>query len=693
MAFKIAEAFVRLFVDRTELKKGLGDSKKDVEEFSKSAKEFAHELGSELARIIIPAGLAVAIVEAGKAAIEGAAGMKELATETGFTVEQLSRLEYAAARPAEEFAGAIRTFNQKIVEAVQHGGQAEATFRSVGVSGQFLREHIGDANAVLLKVADGFAKTADGAGKVTVATDLFGARTGTMLIPTLDKGSDGLKKLGDEADRLGRTMSGSTAEQAERFIETINRMKQVMEGKIASPLLNVIAGIAKAFTGIAYAADQVTIALIRDGQLLRDGVTLNFGEMKKDVKEYVDSHDDLRKQFEEDMKAWDATGEAAQESGDKQKNAVNPIIYALEQANQQLALSNLQLREQIALTQHSGTAAEQLAREYDRKAAALLLIQKLNPALVAEKVALEQQLRATIALNAAEDQGRQLREQFLSDEISMRGLILGIVLRSEDAERQAAEDSYQLKKVQLMNQFIAQTQQARDTIKNEEGLTLRLKEIHDNYSNLSAANEALRIDRLIQLDEKYGASVSAIFRKLQREQATWGEDLAQTIEQIRSAVESNLGDALFAGITGNLNALKNAFKSLLNSILQEITHLMAQQVVKMFLNYIIGRFAPTGGASVTTSGEYSGFPTSGGGPTHFSSPTISGARLAPIPSIPSIPSGGGGGGGSLIVHVEMAPGLTANIISAASAAGYARVSGDLQYGELGRHVVRIARQA
>jgi hypothetical protein len=64
MAFKIAEAFVRLFVDRTELKKGLGESKKDVEEFSKSAKEFAKELGNELARVIIPAGLAIAIVEA-----------------------------------------------------------------------------------------------------------------------------------------------------------------------------------------------------------------------------------------------------------------------------------------------------------------------------------------------------------------------------------------------------------------------------------------------------------------------------------------------------------------------------------------------------------------------------------------------------------------------------------------------------
>jgi hypothetical protein len=657
MAFKIAEAFVRLFVDRTELKKGLGESKKDVEEFSKSAKEFAKELGNELARVIIPAGLAIAIVEAGKAAIQGAAGMKELSQETGFTVEQLSRLEYAAGKPFEEFASSIRVFNQKIVEAVQHGGQAEATFRSVGVSGQFLRDHVNDANAVLLKVADGFSRTADGAGKVTVATDLFG-RSGVQLIPTLDKGSAGLKKLGDDADRLGRTLSGSTAEQAEQLTKSLNRMKQVMEGRFASPILGVLQGLGKAFDVIAVGADRVILDFVTIGAIAKDIGTGHFKDIASDLDQWKGTLDELSNQLSDEIDQWNGVGDAAQEAGDKQKDAVNPIIYAIELANDQLRMSNLQLREQQALAEHNATSAGKLAIEYDKKASALLLIQKLNPALVAEKEALEKQLRTTIALNAAEEQGRQIREQFMSEEISMRGQILAIVLRNEDAERQAAEDAYELKKVQLMNQLIEQTQQAHQTLKIGEGLEERLTTIRDNYSKLSVENEALRIDRLIQLDEKYGVSVAAIFRKLQREQATWGEDLAQTIEQIRSAVESNLGDALFAGITGHINDVKAAFKSLLSDILREITHLMAQQVVKMFFTWLTGRFGPTTpGGSV--SSDYGFAPTSGG-PTNYGTPIISGARVLPL--IPSMP--GGSGGGTPVIENHMTLMLAPDFLSA-----------------------------
>lgn len=649
MAFKIAEAFVRLFVDRSELKKGLREGKKDVEDFADSAKDFAKELGHELTRIVVPAGIAVAIVEAGKAAIESAAEMHNLAEETGFTVEQLSRLEYAASQPVEEFSGAIRSFNQKIIEAVQHGGQAEATFRSVGVSAQFLRAHTGDANAVLLKVADTFSRTSDGAGKVTVATDLFGARIGTKLIPTLNKGSAEIKRLGDESDRLGRTMTGETAANAEQFINRMNRLKQVLEGRLASPILSILSGIAVAFETVAYAANQVTIGLIRDFEVLRHTATLSFDEVLKDVQEWKDSQAELKKQYDAQIGAIKATGEAAAESGEKQKGAINPIIEAIEQANRQLAMSNVQLREQGAAAAHNAPLAEKLAREYGHMAAALLLHQKLDPALVAEKVALEEHLRVTLSLNAAEEQGRKLREHFMSEEVSLRGQILAIVLSQEDAERQAAIDTYELKKRQLLEQLREQTQLAHDTIKNEGDLQARLKEIRDKFSILDAENEALKIAKEIELNRKFGSSIGAIFDDLIHKEQTWGQDLIATVESIKAAIEANLGDALFAGITGHVEDVKAAFRSLVNAILHEIANLMAKQIVRLFIEKFLNGFSIPSG-SVSTTGGYSG-PT-GIGTSTSNSGLFSPARLAPPASVGGL-VGVGGGAPPVETHVTL----------------------------------------
>src|SRR3954471_1664292 len=102
MAFEIAKAWIRIIVDRSGMKKELADGKKDMESFSSSAKDFAKEIGSEVRRMFIGAGLAATIIETAKAAFEGAAGLHELAQETGFTAEQLSRLQYVSGKSAEE---------------------------------------------------------------------------------------------------------------------------------------------------------------------------------------------------------------------------------------------------------------------------------------------------------------------------------------------------------------------------------------------------------------------------------------------------------------------------------------------------------------------------------------------------------------------------------------------------------------
>ena len=95
-------------------------------------------------------------------------------------------------------------------------------------------------------IADKFASYEDSAGKAALAQALFG-RSGADLIPLLNSGSQGLKDMGDEAQRFGIVISTETAQSAEKFNDQMTRINTVMSSFFVQtsaemlPLLNELA--------------------------------------------------------------------------------------------------------------------------------------------------------------------------------------------------------------------------------------------------------------------------------------------------------------------------------------------------------------------------------------------------------------------------------------------------------------------
>ncbi len=93
----------------------------------------------------------------------------------------------------------------------QHGNKdAAAAFAAVGISLKTLKS--ASPEDLLGRIADAFAKSADGAGKAAVANELFGSQ-GKNLIPLLDQGSARLRELGATATDVAAVLSGKTIAQ------------------------------------------------------------------------------------------------------------------------------------------------------------------------------------------------------------------------------------------------------------------------------------------------------------------------------------------------------------------------------------------------------------------------------------------------------------------------------------------------
>jgi hypothetical protein len=184
---------------------------------------FLHEKFGELAAAFLT-------YEAWEQAIEKnvelAVSLERLAQKTGIAVDELSRLQYAASLSlvsSDELDTGLKFLTRSIQAAGSGAGKQAESFKllKIDVSESAMAHKTLDE--VLGEVATKFESYADGPAKGALALNLFG-RSGLSIIPFLNQGAEGIKKLGEESDRLGNTM---TVQQKEVFIKYEESMKRL----------------------------------------------------------------------------------------------------------------------------------------------------------------------------------------------------------------------------------------------------------------------------------------------------------------------------------------------------------------------------------------------------------------------------------------------------------------------------------
>jgi hypothetical protein len=246
---------VELGVDATNLRKEFGNALKDTQKLDAGVGKLGVSLGnfSSLALKAVPAlagltsvagtlGLAFASVSK---AINVGSELVDLRDRTGFAIESLSALRYAAGQTGASLAD-FETATKKMQKAIVEGSKK---FDELGLSVTNLRRQRPEAQ--FLAIAEAISKLSTPAERTAAALEIFG-KSGTSLLPLLKDGKNGIKALTDEAKRLGLVLSGEEAEAAEKFGDKLDMLKargERLAVSLGTKLIPVLEKTVDAMTG------------------------------------------------------------------------------------------------------------------------------------------------------------------------------------------------------------------------------------------------------------------------------------------------------------------------------------------------------------------------------------------------------------------------------------------------------------
>lgn len=244
--------------------------------------------------------------------LEAADAMNKMSQRTGIAVEELSQLSYAAKLADvsnEGLTKGIKGLSEMMVKANDATSLQAATMKALGVD---IKAGVAPA---LEKIADQFAKLPDGATKTALAVDLFG-KAGQDMIPLLNAGSDGIRRMKDEADALGLTISGKVAEDAEKFKDNMKAIGTGAEKTAITLATKMAAGLADVSAAMKEAQKESGLLLAAwvglggvAAKLFTDDSLSDMEKTQKRMAEVKDELAGVRQRLQDSMDIMGPWGE------------------------------------------------------------------------------------------------------------------------------------------------------------------------------------------------------------------------------------------------------------------------------------------------------------------------------------------------------------------------------------------------
>jgi len=210
-----------------------------------------------------------------KKQIDFADSAQKSAEGVGTTVETLTALKHAADLSGVSFEGlqkGMKAIIKRSADAADGMKEYEEAFDAVGITVTDTEGRLKSAETLILEVADTFSKYEDGAWKSARAMDLFG-KSGADMIPLLNEGAAGIKKMTDEARAFGIVVTKEVAEAAERFNDDLGRLGDLFTGVFLSTLPAVLP-VLEAYTRNMVDATKETEALGNAGESAAEGLKI-----------------------------------------------------------------------------------------------------------------------------------------------------------------------------------------------------------------------------------------------------------------------------------------------------------------------------------------------------------------------------------------------------------------------------------
>lgn len=181
---------------------------------------------------------------------------RKLAQQAGVATDAFSGLQFAAKQSgvgAQELSATLGKLGKAARDSTKGAGAQAEAFASLGISATDASGKLKGADVLLSEIADSFQGIPDGALKSSLAMDLM-SESGVKLIPLLNGGSEGIKALTDQAQRLGLVFTDDTAARFEEFNDQLSAIGSASDGvgiTLASELLPTLSAVAAVFLEFA----------------------------------------------------------------------------------------------------------------------------------------------------------------------------------------------------------------------------------------------------------------------------------------------------------------------------------------------------------------------------------------------------------------------------------------------------------
>ncbi len=252
-AIRAGRAFVELFADDSKLVRGLKRASSKLKAFGESVRNMGLKIAG------LGTAIATPLLASTKVFAKMGDDLAKMSARTGFTVETLSELGFAAdlsGASMEVLENGIRKMQRTLVDAATGMASAQEALAMLGLTVADLDQLSPDQQFKL--IADRLAQIEDPTLRAAAAMKIFG-QSGTKLLPMLSGGAAGIEELQKQARKLGLTMSNEDARAAEKFADAMDVLWKVIKQGVfvvGSALVPVLSQVAQWMTKTAAAASR-----------------------------------------------------------------------------------------------------------------------------------------------------------------------------------------------------------------------------------------------------------------------------------------------------------------------------------------------------------------------------------------------------------------------------------------------------
>jgi hypothetical protein len=320
-ANNLGEAGLLLYADTGRLKSDMGAAASIVQKNTEAMQTRTIAMGVAIGNVIghVVSEAVSKFAELIPQTIERMDKLQKAAEKVGLPTAEFSKLNYAA-KLADVSMETLEKSLGKLIKSQAAGLKATSEqakiFNALGVSIKNADGSLRSSSDVLGQFADRFKLLKGSPEAIAAGLKIFG-RGFQEMIPLLERGSEGLREAGAEADRFGVTLSDSVGKAAEEANENIKRLHTVFDGLAQQVVAALLPQLNNLLTwAVAFVADGKGAADIANE------ISSGFGaivEAAKAVGQVVG----ILKQVET---AYESVGKAAQDSAPMWAKVVNVAL-------------------------------------------------------------------------------------------------------------------------------------------------------------------------------------------------------------------------------------------------------------------------------------------------------------------------------------------------------------------------------